>query len=221
MTGQIQPGQFVGLAQVARDLGVSTTPVREGLLALRAEGFVILEPRRGFLVAPLTAADIRDIFTAQAMLAGELAARASRLLTGTQLDQLTHLQDELRSAASAGEPARLEAHNHEFHRLINRAAGSPKISWMLAQSTRYVPRRFYATVTGWPDASVRDHSAILMALRQHDPHAAREHMSRHVRHAGDLLAEHLDKTRPSLGPTDDQDGRDEMGPGHWQAQPPG
>lgn len=196
MTGQIQPGQFVGLGQIARDLGVSATPVREGLLALRAEGFVTLEPRRGFLVAPLTADDIRDIFTAQAMLAGELAARASRLLAAAQLDHLAQLQDLLSRAADAGEPARLEAHNHEFHRLINRSAAAPKISWMLAHSTRYVPRRFYATVTGWPEASVRDHSAILAALRTRDPDAAREHMARHVRHAGDLLAEHLTQSRP-------------------------
>jgi DNA-binding GntR family transcriptional regulator len=194
MTGQRRPGDFIRLAEVARDLGVSTTPVREGLLALRGEGFVRLEPRRGFVVAPLSTRDIRDIFVAQATLAGELAARATGLLTSPDRSALAQLQDELEAAAVAGQVARLEALNHSFHRLINRAADAPKIAWLLSVGSRYVPRRFYATITGWPDASARDHAAILAAFAARDAEAARESMASHVRHAGELLAEHLERT---------------------------
>lgn len=192
MTGQLRPGAFIRVDHIARDLGVSATPVREGLLALRGEGFVHLEQRRGFAVAPLSTSDIRDIFVAQATLAGELAARAATRLTDAQQTDLTRLQDNLITAAAAGEAARLEALNHAFHRLINRAAEAPKIAWLLSVGARYVPRRFYATITGWPEASARDHAAIMAALRQRDPAAARESMAAHVRHAGHLLAQHLD-----------------------------
>ena len=58
---------------IAEAVGVSNTPVREGLLALQSEGFVRLVPRRGFVVAPFTAQDVHDLFWAQAQLAGELA----------------------------------------------------------------------------------------------------------------------------------------------------
>lgn len=199
MTGQVQPGDFVRLDQIARDLGISTTPVREGLLALRGEGFIRLEPRRGFVVAPLSTKDIRDIFVAQATLAGELAARAATAMTRTDHRTLSGLQAALEAAAASGEIARLEALNHAFHRLINRAADAPKVAWLLSVGARYVPRRFYATITGWPDASARDHAAIIDALAARDADQARESMSSHVRHAGELLAQHLERLAKTTG----------------------
>jgi len=51
-------------------VGVSNTPVREGLLSLRSEGFVRLVPRRGFIAAPFTQQDVQDLFWAHAQLAG-------------------------------------------------------------------------------------------------------------------------------------------------------
>jgi DNA-binding GntR family transcriptional regulator len=200
MTGQLRPGEFIRIDHVARDLSVSITPVREGLLALRGEGFVQLEPRRGFVVAPLSTHDVRDIFRAQSLLAGELAARAAERIDQERLAQLRELQDALTAAAADGEPARMEALNHAFHRLVNRTAAAPKIAWLLSVGARYVPRRFYATINGWPDASVRDHSAILAALATRDPDAARESMTRHVQHAGELLATHLEQAEAGPDP---------------------
>ena len=62
-------------------MDISSTPVREGLLLLQLEGFVKLSPRRGFMVVGFSRQDVRDIFWAQAMLAGELAARAAKVIT--------------------------------------------------------------------------------------------------------------------------------------------
>ncbi|WP_432826214.1 GntR family transcriptional regulator [Dactylosporangium sp. CA-092794] len=193
MTGQLRPGDFIRLDDIARRLGVSTTPVREGLLALRGDGFVRLEARRGFVVAPLSIKDIRDVFVAQGTLAGELAARAAATMAPAGHAHLAELQEALEAAAAAGEIGRLEALNHAFHRHINRAADAPKIAWLLSVGARYVPRRFYATITGWPDASARDHAAIIAALASGDADGARQSMSRHVSHAGELLARHLER----------------------------
>jgi DNA-binding GntR family transcriptional regulator len=74
VSGQLRSGQFIRQEQIAEELELSATPVREGLLTLKGEGFVQLKPRRGFVVAPLSAADVRDLFTAQELLAGELVA---------------------------------------------------------------------------------------------------------------------------------------------------
>src|ERR1700750_1583976 len=73
--GAVQPGEFLRMEPIAEAVGVSNTPVREGLLLLRSEGFVRLVPRRGFVVEPFTQQDVRDLFWAEAQLAGELAAR--------------------------------------------------------------------------------------------------------------------------------------------------
>ncbi|MGV9423341.1 GntR family transcriptional regulator [Streptomyces sp. NPDC003656] len=88
-SGEARPGDFLRTERVAEAVGVSSTPVREGLLALRSEGFVQLVPRRGFVVAPFTRQDVRDLFWAQAQLSGELAARAARRITARQTARST------------------------------------------------------------------------------------------------------------------------------------
>ena len=64
ISGVVRPGEFLRVERIAEEMGVSNTPVREGLLALRSEGFVQFVPRRGFVVAPFTRDDVQDLFWA-------------------------------------------------------------------------------------------------------------------------------------------------------------
>src|SRR5262245_23408257 len=61
LSGEVRPGDFLRLEPIAEAVGVSNTPVREGLLSLRSEGFVKLVPRRGFMVESFTPEDVYDI----------------------------------------------------------------------------------------------------------------------------------------------------------------
>jgi DNA-binding GntR family transcriptional regulator len=198
MGGQLRPGEFIRQERIAEDLEMSATPVREGLLALRGEGFVELRPRKGYVVAPLSPEDIRDLFTAQALLAGELASRAARKISRTALERLFTLQTQLKHAAGdVTDVQRLESLNHAFHREINLSAGSPRLSWMLSLAVRCVPHSSYGTIRGWPEASEEDHDSIVAALVDRDSSAARSAMVRHIEHAGNLLANHLEQVLPS------------------------
>ncbi|WP_067799044.1 GntR family transcriptional regulator [Actinomadura formosensis] len=192
MSGQVGHGEFLRLERIAEDLGISVTPVREALLSLRGEGFVTLEPRRGFMPAPLTRQDVQDLFEAQAYFAGELAARAAGKITETELASLDRTQAQLERAFEAGDAGGVERANHQFHRLINLCAGSPKTAWLLQLVARYAPRRFYAGIEGWTRASADDHRLVLAALRAGDADAARQAMRAHIRHAGTLLVVHLE-----------------------------
>lgn len=192
VSGQLQGGDFIRPESVAQELGISATPVREGLLALRTQGFVRLEPRRGFVVVPLTGDDIRDLFAGQALLAGELAARAVKRGDAAAIAGLEKLQLELESAAERGDHEELEELNFQFHRAVNRLAGAPKLAWLLGMAVSYVPVRFYSTIDGWPMATVHDHREILDAFRRGAAKAARLAMSQHIEHAGELLAIHIE-----------------------------
>ncbi|WP_051712676.1 GntR family transcriptional regulator [Spirillospora albida] len=193
MSGQVRHGEFLRLERVADDLGISVTPVREALLALRAEGFVTLEPRRGFMPAPLSKRDVHDLFQSQSYFAGELAARAAEKITAPELERLEHTQAQLVRASEDADPEAIERANHRFHRTINLCAASPKMAWLLQTVARYAPRRFYATIQGWSQASVDDHRMILTALRDGEAAAAREAMRAHIWHAGVLLVLHLEE----------------------------
>jgi DNA-binding GntR family transcriptional regulator len=192
VSGQLQGGDFIRPESVAQELGISATPVREGLLALRTQGFVRLEPRRGFVVVPLTGDDIRDLFAGQALLAGELAARAAKRGDAAAFAGLEKLQLELEGAAERGDHEELEELNFQFHRAVNRLADAPKLAWLLGMAMSHVPVRFYSTIDGWPAATVHDHREILDAFRRGAAKAARQAMSEHIEHAGELLAIHIE-----------------------------
>jgi DNA-binding GntR family transcriptional regulator len=188
VSGNLRSGDFIRQERIADELQLSATPVREGLLSLRGEGFVELKPRRGFVVAPLSASDVRDLFTAQALLAGELVSRAVLRMGPDDLRQLTEAHQALRKAAADGDGDLVESLNHDFHRRINRVADAPRLAWMLSISTRFAPRRFFATIPGWSTASAQDHAAIISAISAGDVDAARAAMMRHMENAGELLA---------------------------------
>src|SRR5699024_2218841 len=97
-SGTLAPGTHVKPEAVAAELGISSTPAREALQALRVEGFLHLTPRRGFTVAAVSGNDIRDMFLVQSMVAGELAARAASKATTTQIANLTEIHEDLTSA---------------------------------------------------------------------------------------------------------------------------
>jgi len=191
-SGNLPAGAPVRPETVADELGISTTPAREALQALRAEGFLDLAPRRGFTVAKLDGNDIRDMFLVQAMVAGELAARAAQNVSAENVASLDGIHANLVAAAERGDLTALEELNHQFHRDINLAAKSPRLANVIRLVSRYAPRRFYATIAGWPETTVHDHTLVLDAIRRGDADTARREMSAHVHHAAEQLASHID-----------------------------
>jgi DNA-binding GntR family transcriptional regulator len=189
MSGALHPGQFVRLDAVAAELGVSVTPVREALLALRGEDMVELEPRRGFVVSPLSRRDVKDMFGLQAELAAQLVGRATTLISEQQLEHVARVAAELAAAGGHQELSTLE---YEFHRLINKAAGSRKLARFLDMASRYTPARVYTADPQWRVQVVADHAAIVAALRARDANAAREAVYRHVKDGERRLLRHLD-----------------------------
>ncbi|MFG2658535.1 GntR family transcriptional regulator [Streptomyces sp. NPDC048425] len=187
ISGAIRPGEFLRIERVAEAVGVSTTPAREGLLALRSEGFVQLVPRRGFVVAPFTPQDVRDLFWAQARLSGELAARAAAKITPDELAQLELILDGYQNAIAADDTERVADLGHAFHRAINRAADSHRLALLLKSVVKNLPNRFYATIEGQVTATRTEHPMLLDALRNHQARKARSLMEQHILAGADRL----------------------------------
>lgn len=192
MAGELAPGESVRAEALGDQLDVSATPVREALHALRVEGFLDLVPRKGFAVAPLTADDIRDIYEAHALIAGELAARAATRADDAQLAALRKVHESFIEAARSGATERLERFTHEFHRSLYVIAGSERLRWALSSFVKYVPSAFHSQIDGWgPKTTETDHGEIFEALQNRDSEKARSLMAQHIRKSGDKLAEHF------------------------------
>lgn len=191
VTGQLKGGEFIRPEAVADTLGISATPVREGLLQLQTEGLLQVAPRRGFIVSSLSPKDIRDGAQASALLGGELCARTASLVTPSDVKVLQDIQTRLEHAAEEGDLTGVEELNTQFHLTIYQIADAPVIYRLVESAVSHTPRPFYATVGGWPAASTRDHRAILKALRTSNGEAARKAMANDIIRNGQLLARHL------------------------------
>ncbi len=189
--GTYAAGQYVRLDQLAAELGISVTPVREALFALRAEGLLAQQPHRGFVVLPVTERDLADVANVQAHVGGELAARAAINITDDQLRKLKGIQAELEEAYAGDDHDRTVRLNHEFHRAINVAADSPKLAQLMSQITRYAPESVFPTIEGWPRQSIKDHRRVLAALAKRDETLARAAMSEHLAAGAVPLIDHL------------------------------
>lgn len=189
--GTYAAGSYVRLEQLAAELGISVTPVREALFELKAEGLLDQQPRRGFVIRPVTGRDITDVADVQAFIGGELAARAADAITDAALADLTAVQANLEEAYAAGDGERAVRLNHEFHRAINVAANSPKLAQLMSQITRYAPEAVFPTVEGWPENSNRHHRRVLAALAAHDQEQARAAMAEHLTAGAAPLIDHL------------------------------
>jgi DNA-binding GntR family transcriptional regulator len=189
--GTFRAGEYLRLDQLAVELGISVTPVREALLNLCAEGLLQQLPRRGFTVLELTARDVADVANVQAFIGGELAARAAENITEERLSELRAIQDQLEAAYDGGDLDRMVRLNHEFHRLVNVAADSPKLTQFMSGITRYAPESVFPTLSGWPTQSTSDHRRVIAALERRDPGRARMAMAEHFSVGVAPLTAHL------------------------------
>jgi len=188
--GTYAAGTYVRLDQLAADLGVSVTPVREALFELKAEGLLAQLPHRGFVVLPVTGRDLTDVSDVQAYIGGELAARAAANISDDQLRELQQIQSDLEDAYAADDERAVRL-NHEFHRAINVAADSPKLAQLMSQITRYAPESVFPIIAGWPEKSNKHHRRLLAALEKRDESLARTAMSEHLAAGAKPLIKHL------------------------------
>jgi DNA-binding GntR family transcriptional regulator len=189
--GSYAAGEYVRLDQLAAELGISVTPVREALFQLRAEGLLDQKLHRGFVVLPVTGRDITDVSDVQAHIGGELAARAATKITDEQVRELESIQAQLEAAYSSDDHERAVRLNHDFHRAINVAAESPKLAQLMSQITRYAPESVFPIVEGWPRRSMNDHRKLVAALAKRDAGAARAEMAEHLSAGAAPLIDHL------------------------------
>src|SRR5579884_2395332 len=88
LRGEYAPGQRLSEVQLSRELGVSRPPLREAMRLLQQEGLLSLQPRRGTFVAPLTAEDVREIYSLRAALEALAVDLALPLSAPEQLQPL-------------------------------------------------------------------------------------------------------------------------------------
>jgi DNA-binding GntR family transcriptional regulator len=193
VSGSLKKGEFLRVDAIAKSLGVSTTPVREGLLLLQSESFVRLIPRRGFMVNSFDKDDLRDLFWAQGVIAGELTARATTRMSKADVNRLQADHIESKAAFVVGDDPSVSRFGHDFHRTISLGARSPRLALLLGSLTKQLPNRFYANIEGTMKDAMEFHGVILEAICAGDAETARAGMFSHIAGVGEHLVAMLER----------------------------
>lgn len=185
LTGRLPSGTRLDLDEITREFGTSRTPVREALLELSYEGLVAIAPRSGITVLGISPDDAVDSFAVLAALSGKAAEWATDRIG---LDDLAELR---RLAAAVEEADDVVAANWQFHRALNRAAGSRRLLVHLRQAVRAVPSSYFELFPAQEERSREEHAALLAAMARGNGAAARALAEDHVLQAGDALGDWL------------------------------
>ena len=116
----LPPGSRLVEAQLAEELGVSRLPVREALIQLESEGLAVRIPGRGKVVASLSAADVREVYTLRAAVETLAFRLAKDHVTSADQRSLERLIDNMEQAATQGDVRKLAALDVQFHEQIVR-----------------------------------------------------------------------------------------------------
>lgn len=192
-SGRRTPGMRLQPLELAEELGISATPIREGLALLAHEGLVTLEPRRGFSVSRLTPTDVRDIVALDAHLESILSCRALASLTESDLLKLEELEESIHSAAVGGAADSVAHLNGIFHGILPHASHEGDLLRRIRSSTwRSRPARFYATIPGFIEAT--RHDSIIEAVKDKDAQQLDVAIRSHAETSCGLLIKHLEAT---------------------------
>ncbi len=185
-----QPNQQVLEQDLAAELGMSRTPLREALIRLEQEGLVEILPRRGMRVLPISAGDMAEIYELLTALEARAAERlAERKPTSKSLAPLTRALERMEAALEAGNLKAWARADDQFHRHLVSLAGNRRLAEIARTVFDQAHRARMATLhlRPWPRQSNKDHRALIRAILKGDARRAREIHARH-RHRAMLLA---------------------------------
>jgi len=194
LKGALMPGESVTEMGLAKECGVSRTPVREALRQLELEGLVELIPNKGAIILGISPEDICDIYQIRSMLEGCAAERAALRASDEEIRRLTEIADLTDFYIARQNMQQLQAMDGQFHQLIYEMAGSRMLQRVLRDMHYYVGLTRDASLKseGRAVQSVEEHRLVLDAIRQRDGKRARALMTQHVENARhNVLERHL------------------------------
>ena len=193
LSSVLQPGGRLNVHELAGQLGVSLTPVRNAVQLLEAEGLVEVRPRSGTFVARVSAEDVRETFAIRRALECLAIEEAAPALTNEVLAHLRDLLERLRRPPdSEAAQKQHELDDAEFHLTIVRAARNRKLLEMYqALNAQIRIARIHAgesTGEKRRQQEQREHQAILRALTARDPERAVAAMREHIDRSGESMS---------------------------------
>ena len=188
-SGVLKPGERLMEIQLADELGVSRTPVREAMRKLELEGYVIMLPRRGNYVATISFRDINEVFEIRTTLDALASGLAAERITEEELEQLERLLVSIGENIETRNMKKVVEDDMEFHDILYKASRNQRlvgiISNLREQMTRF--RSMSMSYPGRLKKTLEEHSRLVEAIAQRDVELAQK-----------LAVEHMENSEQTL-----------------------
>lgn len=182
VTGEFGPNDILREIDLARQMDMSRTPVREAVKRLEDEGLLTRVPRKGLTVTTLDQTSITELYGFREILECGAARLAARYADDMEIENMRAILEESRTHA---DPVRS---NYEFHQALYAASHNQflvKAINSLIDSTALLGQSTLAH-TGRPELALHEHLELFQAIEQRDEQRAEAHAREHIRQA--LLA---------------------------------
>jgi DNA-binding GntR family transcriptional regulator len=187
LTGVYRPGERLIETNLAQDLDVSRTPIRDALNRLESQGLVETLPHRGIFVTRLTEKKLRDFYQTRAVMEGLAAKLAAESATREELSEFKLFINEMerifdKEKESAGYKQIAQA-NNEFHKNIHHMSKNEVLTKMLESLKNPIT---FLRSTAWANNTERkyytinEHRGIAEAILRQDGKTAQERAEQHI-----------------------------------------
>ena len=198
---ELAPGARLSESTVAKELGLSRTPVREALIRLHVEGLVRVCPQRGSFVAPIDPAAAEDAQLLRVALESQAARRAARVCDEDSLAELRSLIERQRRAGAAGDLRAFLALDDALHLAVFALAGLSRL-WPIVHSAKaQLDRVRFLTLQDARQlgAVLAEHETLAAAVGSGQEHRAEAALKRHLRSSYRQITDRLADLAPPAG----------------------
>ena len=189
LDGDLKPGERVMEVQLAEELGVSRTPVREAIRKLELEGLLVMVPRKGAYVADVSIKDVLSVLEIRASLEGLGASLAAERITEEEVERLKLSAKDFEAMHEANDRDGMVEKDTEFHSILLSASRNNKLLEIVEGLSDYVQRFRVIYFTEYSDSKniMEEHRKILEAIDERDIDKASKAAQDHIESIGNYL----------------------------------
>ena len=179
---EFAPGSWIDEQAIAKEYGISRTPMREAIKILAAEGLITMKMRRGAYVTEVTKSDLNQIFTVLALLEGQACRETALKASEGQLEALDSIHMKLERAAADRDLEQFFTINQSFHDKLQEISNNPWMKRVIDDLRKVLKlqRRDSLSKRGRMESSLLEHRKILSALLARDADLSEKLMKEHL-----------------------------------------
>jgi DNA-binding GntR family transcriptional regulator len=202
LAGRFPRGARLKQDEIAQQLDISITPVREAFRILEAEGYVLSMAHRGVIVAPFDVSATREIIELRVLLETRLVLEAMRRMSRADHAGLVKLERDFERAIAEGDQATVRAMNYRFHSHLYSLARQPQTLHFVQVLWAKYPFDLINMISGRVGRAAKEHASMLKAMAAGNEKAATIAVREHIEAGWRELQKKLERqaaAKPAAG----------------------